>query len=52
MGVLRVLAGVAMALSMTAAWMLLAVLVALVTLYLTKLVPLAGMRRRPTGRRG
>ena len=45
MGFLRVLAGLAMALGMTGAWMLLALLVAGVTLYIVRLVPLTGRHR-------
>jgi hypothetical protein len=45
-GVLRVLSGLVVAIGMTGAWMLLACVVAALTLYLARLVPLAG-RRKP-----
>jgi hypothetical protein len=47
MGVLRVLAGLAVAIGMTGAWILLACVVAVVTLYIARLVPMTGRRRRP-----
>ena len=47
MGLLRVLAGLAMAIGMTGAWMLLALVVAAVTLYILKLVPLTGRHKPP-----
>jgi hypothetical protein len=46
MGVLRVLAGLVMAIGMTGAWILLAVAVMGISLYLVRLVPLAGRGRR------
>jgi hypothetical protein len=46
MGVLRVFAGFVVAIAMTGAWMLLACLVMAVSLYIARLVPLAG-RHKP-----
>jgi hypothetical protein len=46
MSVLRVLAGFAMAAAMTGACILLAVVVMGVSLYIARLVPLTGRRRR------
>ena len=46
MGVLRVLAGFAIAAGMTAAWVLLAIIVMGVSLYIARLVPLTGRRKR------
>ena len=45
MSALRLLAGLAMAIGMTGAWMLLAIAVMVVCLYIARLVPLAGRRR-------
>jgi hypothetical protein len=45
MGVLRVLAGLIVAAGMTAAWMLLACAVMVVSLYVSRLFPLAGKHR-------
>jgi hypothetical protein len=44
--VLRLLAGFVVAIGMTGAWMLLACVVMAVSLYVARLVPLAGKRRR------
>jgi hypothetical protein len=49
MGALRVLAGLAAAIGMTGAWMLLACAVMLVSLYIARLVPLTG-RHKPRPR--
>jgi hypothetical protein len=49
MGALRVLAGLAMAIGMTGAWILLALLVMGISLYIAKLFPLTG-RRKPSAR--
>ena len=46
MGALRVLVGFVVALGMTGAWMLLACVVMALSLYVARLVPLAGKRRR------
>lgn len=46
MGVVRVLAGFVVAIGMTGAWILLACVVMLLSLYIARLVPLAGRRRR------
>lgn len=46
MGVVRVLAGLAVAVGMTGAWMLLACVVMMLSLYIARLVPLTGRRRR------
>jgi hypothetical protein len=43
---LRLLAGLAMAVAMTCAWILLALLVMAVSLYIARLVPLTGTRTR------
>jgi hypothetical protein len=45
MGVLRVFAGFVVAIAMTGAWMLLACLVMAVSLYIARLVPLAGRHK-------
>ena len=45
MGVLRVVAGLVMAIGMTGAWILLALVVMAVSLYIARLVPLAGRHR-------
>jgi hypothetical protein len=45
MGILRLLAGFVIAIGMTGAWMLLACLVMLVSLYIARLVPLSGRHR-------
>ena len=50
MGVVRVLAGFAVAIGMTGAWMLLACVVMLLSLYIARLVPLTGKRKRPRSR--
>jgi hypothetical protein len=47
MGVLRLLAGLAMAVGMTGAWILLALVVMAVSLYIARLVPLTGRRKPP-----
>ncbi len=47
MGVLRLLAGLAMAIGMTGAWILLALVVMAVSLYIARLVPLTGRRKPP-----
>jgi len=44
-GILRLLAGLVMAVGLTGAWMLLAIIVMGVSLYLARLVPLTGRRR-------
>jgi hypothetical protein len=44
--VLRLLAGFVVAIGMTGAWMLLACAVMAVSLFIARLVPLAGKRRR------
>ena len=49
MSVVRVLAGLVVALGMTGAWMLLACAVMAVSLYIARLVPLAG-KHKPGGR--
>ena len=46
MGVVRVLAGFFVAIGMAGAWLLLAIVVMVVSLYIARLVPLAGRRRR------
>jgi hypothetical protein len=46
MGILRALAGLAMAVGMTAAWILLVLVVMAVSLYIARLVPLTGRRKR------
>ena len=46
MGILRLLAGLVMAVGMTGAWMLLAFIVMGVSLYLARLVPLSGRRHK------
>jgi len=43
---LRLLAGLAVAVGMTAGWILLAIVVMGVSLYIARLVPLTGRRRR------
>ncbi len=50
MGVVRVLIGFAVAMGMTAAWILLACLVMAISLYIARLIPLSGRksRKRPT----
>ena len=45
MGIVRLLAGLFVALGMTGAWILLACVVAAVTLYVARLVPLTGRHR-------
>jgi len=45
MGVFRLLAGLVVAVGMAGAWMLLACVVMAVSLYIVRLVPLAGKRR-------
>ena len=45
MGLLRLLAGLLMAVGMTGAWILLALMVMAVSLYIAKLVPLTGRHR-------
>ena len=51
MSLLRLLAGLLMAVGMTGAWILLALVVMAVSLYLARLVPLAGKSRaRPRPR--
>jgi hypothetical protein len=47
LGVVRLLIGVLAAVGMTAAWILLAIVVMGVSLYIARLVPLAGKHRRP-----
>jgi hypothetical protein len=49
MGLLRLLAGLLMAVGMTGAWILLALVVMAVSLYIARLVPLTG-RHRPRPR--
>ena len=49
MGVLRVLIGFAVAVGMTGAWILLALVVMAVSLYIAKLVPLSGRRNLKPG---
>jgi hypothetical protein len=46
MGVLRVLEGLAIAVGMTGAWLLLACAIMGVSLYIARLVPLTGRRKR------
>jgi hypothetical protein len=46
MGVLRVLGGLAVAVGMTAVWVLLACATMGVSLYIARLVPLTGRRKR------
>jgi hypothetical protein len=46
-GVLRVFAGFVVAIAMTGAWMLLACAVMAVSLYVARLVPLAGRHKPP-----
>ena len=46
MGILRLLAGLAVAVGMTGAWLLLACVVMGVSLYIARLVPLTGRRKR------
>jgi hypothetical protein len=48
-GVFRVLLGFVVAIGITGAWMLLACAVMAVSLYVARLVPLAGKRRRRVG---
>lgn len=45
-GTLRVLVGLVAAVGMTAAWLLLAIAIMGVSLYLARLVPLTGRRKR------
>ena len=54
MGIVRVIAGLVVAIGMTGAWMLLACAVMAVSLYVARLVPLAGNHRpgRRTRRSG
>jgi hypothetical protein len=52
MGVLRLLAGFVVALGMTGAWMLLACAVMAVSLYIARLVPLAGKHKPGRRARG
>ena len=49
MSIFRVIAGLVVAIGMTGAWMLLACLVMAVSLYIARLVPLAG-RHKPRSR--
>ncbi|HEV8210228.1 MAG TPA: hypothetical protein VGP77_08915 [Vicinamibacterales bacterium] len=46
MGVLRVVVGLAVAIGMTGAWVLLACAIMAVSLYIARLVPLTGHRKR------
>jgi hypothetical protein len=46
MGVLRVVVGLAVAIGMTGAWVLLACAIMAVSLYIARLVPLTGRRKR------
>jgi hypothetical protein len=52
MGIIRLLAGLAVAIGMTGAWILLALVVMAVSLYIARLVPLTGKRRRHPRTRG
>jgi len=45
MGILRVLTGLVVAIGITGAWILLACVVMVVSLYIARLVPLTGRRR-------
>jgi hypothetical protein len=52
MGLLRVIAGLVVAIGMTGAWMVLACLVMAVSLYIARLVPLSGRHKpQPRSRR-
>ena len=51
MGVLRLLIGFAIAVGMTGAWILLALLVMAISLYIAKLVPLTGDGSRRLARK-
>jgi hypothetical protein len=46
-GIVRVLTGLAVAIGVTGAWILLACVVAGVTLYIARLVPMTGRRKPP-----
>jgi len=46
-GLIRLIGGFAIAALFTAAWVAIACLVMLVSLYVTRIVPMTGRRRRP-----